>query len=81
MIPRRLIAGLLLPVPVLVVTFAVLLGASALARATSDGPAANVLFWLAITAVLLLIIDLLLLVMALAIRAVEEDRDDEDRSP
>jgi hypothetical protein len=80
LIPRRLIVGLLMPVPVLLVTFAVLLGASSLAGATSDGPAANVLFWLAITALLLLIIDLLLLVLALGIHAVDHNRDDR-RSP
>ncbi|HUE69525.1 MAG TPA: hypothetical protein VMP01_01445 [Pirellulaceae bacterium] len=73
MIPRRLIAALLLPVPVLLVAFAVLMGGSALA----DAVAGRVLFWTAIAALLLLVIDLILLVLALALRAADPRADDE----
>lgn len=73
MIPRRLIAALLLPVPILLVAFAVLMGGSALA----DAVAGRVLFWIAIAALLLLVIDLILLVLALALRAADPRADDE----
>ncbi len=73
MISRRLIAALLLPVPVLLVTFAVLMGGSALA----DAVAASVLFWIGIGALLLLVIDLILLLLALALRAADPRGGDE----
>ena len=72
MIPRRLIAALLLPVPVLLVAFAVLMGGSALA----DAGAARVLYWIAIGVLLLLVINLILLVLAVALRAAETPDDE-----
>jgi hypothetical protein len=76
LIPRRLIAALILPVPVLLVAFAVLMGGSALA----DAAAAKVLYWIAIGALLLLVIDLILLLLALALRAAD-GRDDDAHRP
>jgi ABC-type uncharacterized transport system YnjBCD permease subunit len=73
LITRRLIAVLLLPVPVLLVAFAVLMGGSALA----DSLASRVLFWIAVAALLLFVINLILLVLALALRATDPHADDE----
>ena len=77
MIPRRVIVALLLPAPVLIVSFAVLLGGSALALATGDRPAAVVLKWIAVTSLILLIVDLLLLVLALGVNAAGKSADDD----
>ena len=76
MIPRRVIVALLLPAPVLIVSFAVLLGGSALALATGDRPAANVLKWIAVASLMLLVVDLLLLVLALGVNAAGKSADD-----
>jgi ABC-type uncharacterized transport system YnjBCD permease subunit len=73
LITRRLIAVLLLPVPVLLVAFAVLMGGSALA----DSLASRVLLWIAVAALLLFVINLILLVLALALRATDPHADDE----
>jgi hypothetical protein len=55
--------------PVLVVAFAVLMGAEALARATLDTLGARVLLWVALAVLMLLVGDVLLLVGALGINA------------
>jgi len=81
LIPHRLIVALLIPAPVLIVSFAVLLGASALTQAAGDQPAAFVLKWIAVAAVMLLVVDLLLLVLALGVNAVARGEDDERRQP
>lgn len=81
MIPRRVIVALLIPAPVLIATFAVLLGGSALAQATEDHIAANVLKWVAVGALILLTVDLLLLVLALGVNAVARGEDDGPRQP
>lgn len=77
MIPRRVIVALLWPAPVLIVTFAVLMGGSALALATDDRIAASVLKWVAAAALLALVVDLLLLLLALGINAAERRGDDD----
>jgi hypothetical protein len=77
LIPRREIVALLIPAPVLIVTFAVLLGGAALALATGEQIAAIVLKWVAVAAFILLVVDLLLLVMALGVNAVGRGGDDQ----
>jgi len=73
MIPRRLLAVLVLALPVLVVTFAVLAGASMLAGGLDDDAGAAALKWVAIGALIVLVIDALLLLAVLGIRAAQED--------
>ena len=73
MIPRRLLAVLVLALPVLVVTFAVLAGASLLAGGLGDSAGAAALKWVAIGALIVLVIDALLLLAVLGIRAAQED--------
>jgi len=72
-IPRRLLAALVLALPVLVVTFAVLAGASLLAGGLGDDPGAAALKWVAIGALIVLVIDALLLLAVLGIRAAQDD--------
>ena len=76
--PHRFLAALVLALAVLVVTFAVLAAASLLASAMGDATGAGVLRWVALTALILLVIDALLLLAVLGIRAVQHD---EEREP
>jgi len=83
MIYRPLLTALVLALPVLVLTFAVLLGASSLTGAMGDAAGSYGLFWCAMAALMLLIIDALLLLMVLGLRAIDQredaNRQDEDR--
>jgi len=72
-IPRRLLAVLVLALPVLVFTFAVLAGASMLAGGLGDAVGAAALKWVALGALIVLVIDALLLLAVLGIRAAQED--------
>jgi hypothetical protein len=70
--PRTLLAVLVLALPVLIVVFGVLMGASSLARAVGDAAGGRVLGWVAATALVLLVVDVLLLLIVLGIRALDE---------
>jgi hypothetical protein len=76
MIPRWFLTTLVFGLPVLVVTFSVVLGAAALAGGLGDAAGSRGLFWFAMAALVLLVIDVVLLVAALGIRALEADRDE-----
>ena len=61
--------------PLLVVAFGVLSGAAILAQALEDAPAGRILGWIAAAVLMLTVVDLILLVGTLRIRALgEEDR-------
>ena len=77
MIPRSLITVLVLALPVLVLVFAVVMAASALTEAMGDGAGSYGLFWCAMAALLLVIIDALLLLMVLGIRALQDAEEQE----
>ena len=77
MIPRWMLTTLVFGLPILVVTFGVVVGASALATALGDVGGAKGLFWVGIVAVILLVVDVLLLVGALGVQAMERWRDEE----
>lgn len=64
--------------PVLIVAFAVLMGGESLARATADAVSARVLFWVAMGALMLLVVDVVLLVGALGINAVAQREPPEE---
>jgi hypothetical protein len=70
--PRWFLATLVFALPLLAVMFGVVLGASELARGLGDAAAARALFWWAMVALILTVIDALLLLMALGIRALNE---------
>ena len=81
MIPRRYLAALVLALPVLVVTFAVLAGASFLAAGLGDAPGAMALKWVALGFLIVLVIDAILLLGALGIRAVQEEDENQESRP
>jgi hypothetical protein len=77
MIPRWLLAGLVLALPILLVTFAVVMGGFALVQALGDQAGARALLWVAMAALLALVVDLVLLVALLGIAALGESPDHE----
>jgi hypothetical protein len=79
-IPRPVVVILVFALPVLVVAFAVVLGASALAQATQDLAGGLVLRWVAMGLLMLAITDLILLVGVLGVRALDEPPEPPDRS-
>ena len=78
MIPRPLLQVLVYALPVLVVAFAVILGAAQLAAAMKDAAGSRALVWVAVGALILLVIDVLLLVGALGLRALDGETRDEE---
>jgi hypothetical protein len=77
-IPRPLLVALVYSLPILVVAFAVILGAASVAQAMGDAAGGRALSWIAIGALILLAIDVLLLVGALGIRALGPDANDDE---
>jgi hypothetical protein len=78
MIPRSVVAVLVLGLPVLILIFGVTMGASALTGAMGDAAGSYGLFWCAMAALMLMIIDSLLLLAVLGLRALD-DWHDQDR--
>jgi hypothetical protein len=80
-VPRRLLFALVVALPVLVVAFAVVMGGQALARATGDTVGSSVLFYVAMAALMLLVVDLVLVVAVLGVNALGQQAppDDEPR--
>jgi hypothetical protein len=74
-IPRRYLVPLVLALPVLVVAFAVLAGAALLAQGLGDQSGFRGLLWAALSALMLLAIDALLLLAALGIKAVQDEEE------
>lgn len=70
---RRILIALVFAGPLLIVAFAVLMAASALAGATGDVVAGRVLFWVAMSALMALAADLVLLVLTLGLGAIDEN--------
>ena len=68
-IPRSFLSSLVYGFPVLIVAFAVLMGAESLARGTGDLPAARVLWWVAMVCLMGLLTDLVLLVGVLGVES------------
>jgi hypothetical protein len=76
LVPKRILTVLVLALPVLVVAFAVVMGGWGLAQGMGDPAGATALRWIAVTCLMLLVIDVLLLLMALGVNAIEERRED-----
>ncbi len=74
MISNKVVSALLAALAILTVTCAVLMGFQALLSSLHDSAAARVLQWIGMGCVILLVIDVLLLVSALAVRVLEQDR-------
>lgn len=79
-IPRRILTVLVFALPVLVVAFGVLMGGSVLAQAVQDAPVAKVLRWIAISILMLTVVDVVLLVGVLGIRALGDEDNRSDSS-
>lgn len=80
MIPRSILAILVFALPLLVVAFAVVLGGAALAQATLDLAGAQVLRWIAMSVLMLAVLDLILLVGVLGFNALADPKELSDRS-
>ena len=78
MIPRWLLATYVLALPVLGVAFGVVLAAAALASGLGDPAGARGLFWAAMTLLILLVTDLLLLVATLGLIALDQNRKNDE---
>ena len=80
MVPRQILAFLVYALPLLVVAFAVLMGGFSLASATNDQPGANVLWWIAMSCLMLTAADVVLLVGALGVNSLSrpDNRSDGD---
>ena len=77
MIPRWFLVTLVFALPILVVTFGVVLGASALAGGLGDAAGSRGLFWVAMAALVLLVVNTLLMLIVLGLRALDERHDNE----
>lgn len=78
MIPRSVLAFLLLALPALLVVFAVVMGGFGLAHAGGDALAAGVLWWIGMATLMILAVDLILLVGVVSIETLLRKPDDEE---
>ena len=79
---RPFFALLVYSLPILVVAFAVLMGARTLADATGDSTGSGVLRWIAIGCLILLVTDIILLVGTLGVRELNKEQEDtQNREP
>ena len=74
LISNKIISALLAAFAILIVTCVVLMAFQALLGALHDTLAARTLQWIGIGCIILLVTDILLLVGALSVRALEQDR-------
>ncbi|MDA1054867.1 MAG: hypothetical protein O3C40_30960 [Planctomycetota bacterium] len=75
MISNRIVSTLLAALAILTVAGAVLMGFQVLLSSLHDTVAARALQWIGFGCLILLVTDLVLLVGALSVRALEQDRD------
>lgn len=81
MIPRPVLTILVFALPLLIVTFAVVLGVSALTQAMQDEAGARVLRWISVGVLVLAVIDTLLLLCALGMQALKHGDHERTRDP
>jgi predicted exporter len=72
-IPRPVLKTLVFALPLLVCTFAVMLGVSALTQAMQDEVGARTLRWISVGVLVLAVIDVLLLLGVLGLQALNDD--------
>jgi hypothetical protein len=80
MISRRFLTTLVFALPILALTFGVVLGASSLTKGLGDTAGSYGLLWCAVATLILLVIDALALLIILGLRALDQSRDDEESS-
>ncbi|MBC8351225.1 MAG: hypothetical protein H8E66_04515 [Planctomycetes bacterium] len=74
MISNKVVTALLAAFAILIVSCAVLMGFQVLLSSLHDAAAAQVLQWVGFGCLALLVIDVLLLIGALAVRSLDQDR-------
>jgi hypothetical protein len=72
-VPRRLLQVLVSSLAALVVVLGVLMAFLMLIRSLGDEVAARALMWISVGCLMLLVADILLLVLALGLKAIESD--------
>jgi len=72
-IPHSILKTLVFALPLLICTFAVVLGVSTLTQAMQDDAGARVLRWISVGVLVLAVIDMLLLLGVLGLRALSDD--------
>jgi predicted exporter len=72
-IPRSILKTLVFALPLLICTFAVVLGVSTLTQAMQDEVGARVLRWISVGVLVLAVIDMLLLLGVLGLQALNDD--------
>ena len=80
MISNKVVSALLAALAILTVTCAVLMGFQVLFSSLQDALAARALQWIGLGCLILLVTDLVLLVGALSVRVLEQDREGSDDS-
>lgn len=75
-IPRWLLVPLTLLAVVLVVAIAVVMAGAAIAAAAANTLAAQILFWVGMSLVMILTVDLLLMIVAMALQLLSQSRDE-----
>ena len=81
MIPRFVLPTLFALFAVLIITFGVLMGGYGIATAVGDADGGYVLWWLAMSCIILLTIDCLLLLATLTCLHIDETRKDKCQPP
>jgi uncharacterized membrane protein YqhA len=80
-IPRPVLTVLVFALPLLIVTFAVVLGVSSLTEAMQDEAGARTLRWISVGVLVLAVIDMLLLLCALGLYALHHGDHERSRDP
>jgi len=80
-IPRSVLTVLVFALPLLIVTFAAVSGASALTEAMQDEAGARALRWISVGVLVLAVIDVLLLVCVLGLQAINHGDQEKSRDP
>ena len=78
---RRFLTILVLALPILLVSFAVLMGGYAITTASGDQLASRVLWWISMGCLMLVVVDALLLVGTLGIASLSDESESSDDQP
>ena len=70
---RKVLISLVVALPLLLVSFAVVMGFYAIVQAGKDETASRVLWWIAMSILMVTVTDLVALIGVLGLRAIEQD--------
>jgi hypothetical protein len=80
-VPKKLLQILVFALPLSVVSLAVILGGSVIARGMGDDFGARVLAWIAGAILMLIVADMFLLMTVLGLKALADQRDESTGGP